>query len=218
MESGRLGARQRVAAYPAVAVRGLPAGASVGRLLADPAFARGLRGEPIISLGPVAFAGHEPAPAPDPLAGFGSRAWIMCRGEALEVLGSVLHPLADSSGPDALKAKPKEVVSASVVKLEFVLTVERADLVRAELAAGRIPPEDPVARYGVITLYGLLHVKEHRDDRNSFIRMHGILTWIPREEIPDDCPPDLRAELEAAADEADAFVAAQASPTLQPQP
>lgn len=51
--------------------------ASVGRLLADPAFARGLRGEPIISLGPVAFAGHEQAPAPDPLAGFGSRAWIM---------------------------------------------------------------------------------------------------------------------------------------------
>jgi len=54
-----------------------------------------------------------------------------------------------------------------------VLTLERADLVRAELAAGRVPPKDPAARYGVLTLFGLLHVQEHRDDRNSFIRMHA---------------------------------------------
>ena len=90
--------------------------ASVGRLLADPSFGRAVRGEPIVTAGPVSFPGHNDGTEPERKLP-SPRAWISVPDP--EILGSVLHP----------DAHPDD--GNSVVRIELVFDSARAAEVRA---------------------------------------------------------------------------------------
>ncbi len=163
--------------------------ASVGRLLADPSFGRAVRGEPIITAGPVSFPGHHDDAEPKPKLP-SPRAWISVPD--LEVLGSVLHP----------DAHPDDGNSA--VRIELVFDSVRAAEVRAALEKGELPPDDPAARFAApLILGGLLRLQAQPLALVTFLKMHdGVGFYIPPDLLPADTAPDARALFERLAAEA----------------
>jgi Terminase RNaseH-like domain/Homeodomain-like domain len=175
------------AAQRATAARALRRGASesqaarkakvnkrtIQRWKKDPSFAARLHSATRITLGHL----PEPdaaAPSSDLLDGLSpSRAWISVAD--LDVLGSALHPLANTGitnncDPDSGKqGKFTSEVAASVVFVELVETPERVGAVRDALAAEELPDDEPAALVVPLTVAGLLHVQGNPEDLEFLI-------------------------------------------------
>jgi hypothetical protein len=140
----------------------------------DPTFAAQVRHETLITAGHL----REPEGLPlvtDPLEGLPpSKAWVSVPDCA--IVGSALHPSHDASvtnNRDPDSGRPRRFtpeVAASVVQLELVRRPERIAVVRAALAAGDAPDDDPHAVLVPLTVAGLHHVQRHPNDLDLVIR------------------------------------------------